>query len=82
MAHRSSKSPLLERRPSCFSLELNAVLSGHRAGRQASVREKAANPIERVSASIADLVSVRALNHPDEWGSSGHCQIEIEPLLQ
>lgn len=30
------------------------------------------------SQSIADAVTVRALNGPDEWGPSDHCRIEIE----
>ena len=29
------------------------------------------------SADLADSVSVRALNHPDEWGPSDHCRVEI-----
>jgi exonuclease III len=31
-----------------------------------------------VSRSIADAISVRALNGPDEWGPSDHCRIEIQ----
>lgn len=30
------------------------------------------------SESMADSVEVRALNHPDEWGPSDHCRIEIK----
>lgn len=30
------------------------------------------------SHSMADSVKVRALNHPEEWGPSDHCRIEIE----
>jgi exonuclease III len=30
-----------------------------------------------VSRSIADTITVRALNGPDEWGPSDHCRIEI-----
>ena len=30
------------------------------------------------SDSMADSVKVRALNHPEEWGPSDHCRIEIE----
>ena len=29
-------------------------------------------------ASIADHIKVRALNTPDEWGPSDHCQVLIE----
>ena len=29
------------------------------------------------SESIKDRITVRALNHPDEWGPSDHCRIEI-----
>jgi len=31
-----------------------------------------------VSRSIADAITVRALNGPDEWGPSDHCRIEIK----
>jgi hypothetical protein len=27
---------------------------------------------------LADRVEVRAVNHPDEWGSSDHCQVKID----
>ncbi len=30
------------------------------------------------SNSLAEMVSVRALNEPDEWGPSDHCRLEIE----
>lgn len=31
-----------------------------------------------VSKSLADRVSVRAINDPNEWGPSDHCRVEIE----
>jgi exonuclease III len=30
------------------------------------------------SQSLADSVSVRALNEPDEWGPSDHCRVVID----
>ena len=27
---------------------------------------------------MADSVSVRALNEPEQWGPSDHCRLEIE----
>ena len=32
------------------------------------------------SKALADSLSVRALNEPDQWGPSDHCRIEIEVL--
>jgi hypothetical protein len=31
-----------------------------------------------ISRSIADAVTVRALNAPEEWGRSDHCRVVVD----